>query len=92
MKELDRLKELIEDKRKNIKTEDDKEKLEIIDELMKNDNCFFNLNVETAFGILDFLGVRQEEALGLYNGLISPENYMQNTPKQVYYQENNKTK
>ena len=40
------------------------------------------MKMETAFGILDFLGVKEDEALDLYQELISPEEYKKVVPKQ----------
>ncbi len=78
----ERLKELMEQKKNNLVTPLDQEKYQIVTELFKSDDCFFKMKMETAFGILDFLGVKEDEALTLYQELISQEVYQKVVPKQ----------
>ena len=78
----ERLKELMEQKKNNLVTPLDQKKYQVVDELFKNDDCFFKMKIETAFGILDFLGVKEDETLDLYQELISPEEYKKVVPKQ----------
>lgn len=58
------------------KKEVDKSKLKryyLIFELLKNDNCFFEISKEDAFQILSHLGI--ENPVKYYRKLISPESY-----------------
>ena len=73
--------ELIKAKKAMIKTEDDKAKIKVIEDLVKDKACFFKIDINTAFGILRFLGVEEKNIQSYYMHLISPDNYMKNVNK-----------
>lgn len=75
MQELEYLKKLVTIKEKEITSAEEKKKIELIKRILKNKNCFFQIKMESAIGILYFLGVPEEELLDFYTKLISPENY-----------------
>lgn len=91
---MDEIKDLIEQKKKNELSQDDKEKLELIEKLITNDMIFFQLDMQTSYGILKFLGIEDENLSEFYSKLISIDNYskipnvyvldeeMLNTPKE----------
>ena len=54
----------------------DKEKIDMLKPLFKDDNIFFQINMRTAFGILEFLGVGEDEIEKEYLELISPSQYL----------------
>lgn len=85
---MDRIKELIEMKEKEIKTFEDTEKMEVVKQLMQQENIFFCISTETAIGILEFLGVGEDEMLSLYYDLISPENYKKVMPTERFLVDN----
>lgn len=60
------LKELSEDKRK---------RFEIIQRLLEDEQCFFKIDTDTAYSILNDLGFSFEEATDIYKELINSKNY-----------------
>lgn len=48
---------------------------EIINEILKDDNCFFNMKIDTALSILHTLGYSASEAKDLYYKLVSLDSY-----------------
>lgn len=69
------IKELVDEKKSLITSAEDIEKIEVIEELLKEESSFFDLDLETFFGILDFLGVPEEEMENYYSSILSFENY-----------------
>ncbi len=51
----------------------EKKKYEIIKKIMKDDNCFFKMDIEYAYSILRDLGIEEEKIRGIYMCLIDPE-------------------
>ena len=75
-----KLNDLIKIKSQNIKSDLEKEKLDLILELIKEKDCFFKMSLETAIGILEFLDVKDNDILSFYQELISYKNYQENVP------------
>lgn len=69
------IKELVDEKKKLVSEQTDLEKIEVIEELLTEESSFFDLDLETFLGILDFLGVPEEEMNNYYNSVLSFENY-----------------
>ena len=61
----------------------DKEKLKYAEGLLEIPDVFFKINLTTAAGLLDFLGIPHDEMKELYYKLISPESY-QNVVGKTY--------
>ncbi len=78
---IDKLKRLLEEKQKGNLTDEDKKKIDIIRCLIANPSSFFELNMGAAMGILDFLGVKEEERREVYLDLISPKSHKKNIPE-----------
>lgn len=74
------------DKKRNMQnlTNDDLEAIEIIDEMLNNKICFFEVDMETIVGMLFFLGVEADKLEEYYYKIISPENYTKLFPRQTY--------
>ncbi len=75
---IENIRLLAKSKRDKINKENQVEiesKLDILDEVLANDNCFFDMSMETAISILDFLGVEENKILDTYYELINPINY-----------------
>ncbi len=53
--------------------EEDKEKVENLRAILENNNVFFMLDVDTAIGILYYLGVPEESIKDAYMDLTAPE-------------------
>lgn len=70
---LNDLKEKILIKEKQAKPEEI-EKINLIKSLLKNENCFFEIDMKLAIDILYFLGVEKEKLLETYYQLIKPNN------------------
>ena len=70
---LNDLKEKISIKEKQAKSEEI-EKINLIKSLLKNENCFFEIDMKLAIDILYFLGVEKEKLLETYYQLIKPNN------------------
>ncbi len=79
---MDYVQELILKKEKEIMNNEELEKLNLIKEITKNEDCFFNLDLETSIGILEFLGVSEEEMLDFYTKLTSPYEFEKRVPKE----------
>lgn len=52
----------------------DKEKYTLIKNILKNDNCFFEMTMEDAYSILRDLKVKEEDLKKVYLILMSIEN------------------
>lgn len=74
--------DLIDEKKKNILTELDQEKINQIEDLLKIKGIFFKLNLDTVVGILDFLGVPRDSIKELYGRLTSPEAFIKISTKE----------
>ena len=55
--------------------ENDKEKYQTIYNILSNDNCFFEMDIDTAYSILKELKVADEDIKKIYLHLIKIENY-----------------
>jgi hypothetical protein len=73
MKKIDEIRELLQKKAYDLKTEDDKEKYEGVSELLAFDNVFSKMGVEVAIGLLDFLGIEEDKILKTYVELVAEE-------------------
>lgn len=52
----------------------DKEKYQIIDKILKDDLCFFKMDIDTSISILLDLGFNESDAKELYKELIDGKN------------------
>lgn len=69
-----KLKELLESKKDKLVLDNlDQEKIKNIEFLFKDDNIFFKIEAQTAIGILEFLGIKENEIMDYYFELISPQ-------------------
>ena len=73
MKKIDEIRELLQKKANDLKTEDDKEKFETTSDLLAFDNVFSQIGVEVSIGLLDFLGVEEDKILKTYVELVVEE-------------------
>ena len=53
-------------------------KYQKIAKLLKYDDCFFRISIETAYEILSDLGYNNEEIPSIYTSLISDKEYVKN--------------
>ena len=63
---IDELKKILSKKELIITTPEEKEKIAVIKDLFQDEAIFFKLDVETALGILDFLGIPEDRMKELY--------------------------
>ncbi len=70
---LDDLLKRVNVKKDNVSSTEDKEKINVILELLDDPKLFIALDVETIFGILEFLGFSKSEAIKVYKELVSPK-------------------
>ena len=82
MNVYDKLNKLLEKKEQEKISEDEKKSLEVIKSMLSNRQLFFICDIDTVLGILDYLGVKEDELNSYYFELISPENYQQSFPKE----------
>lgn len=75
---MDYLRELLNKKELIATSNEDIEKINVIKDLFNDDAIFFKMDIDTAFGILEFLDVPKEEIKKTYLSLISPTEYMNN--------------
>lgn len=61
-----------------INNEDDYKKINLVNNFLKDDKCFFNIPIETAISILLYLGIKEEEVKDVYFELISYQNFSEN--------------
>ncbi len=78
MKKIDYIRKLLEEKEKTITTDLDKEKIENLKFILKEDDAFFKLDLETSLGILSYLGIKEDKLKELYFELVSPNEFMNN--------------
>lgn len=52
-----------------------KQRLELISNILKDDQCFFKIDVDTAYNIIRDLGFSHEETKSIYKELISSKNF-----------------
>lgn len=69
------IRELVDEKKSVVTETEDKERIEVIEDLLSDESSFFHLDIDTLFGILDFLGVPEEEMMAYYNMLLSYDNF-----------------
>ncbi len=72
---LEKLKELLNEKKKNTLSDLDKEKVSLIERLFEDDQIFFHLEYTTAIGILRYLGIPEEKLKSVHMELISYDNF-----------------
>lgn len=72
---LTRLRGLVVMKRFNNSNTLDMQKLELIERLLKDNNPFFDLNMETSYGILRYLGIEEKDINDVYATLVSPASF-----------------
>ena len=53
-------------------------KYQLIEEMLKNNQCFFELDIETSYAILRDLGFKEDDLQKVYSLLIDPSNYQNN--------------
>ncbi len=75
-REMDHLRELLKQKENEVTSSEDIYKVNRIKELFTDDGIFFKMRIETAYGILSFLGIPKEDIETTYSSLTSPEEYM----------------
>ncbi len=78
---MDELRKLLLEKEKEATTDEEKNKVEVLKELLEEDDIFFSLDVSAAFGILNFLGIPDDKLESTYYQLISYDNYLNSMPK-----------
>ena len=78
---MDELRKLLLEKEKEATTDEEKNKVEVLKELLEEDDIFFSLDVIAAFGILNFLGIPYDKLESTYYQLISYDNYLNSMPK-----------
>lgn len=77
----EKLKSYFELKKQNVVTEEEKNKIIILNNFFSEPDCFFRIDQKTACGILKFLGVPEKEIVPLYLELISPASFSKNCLK-----------
>ena len=80
---MDYLNELLKQKELIAKSSEDIKKIEIIKSLFLDKSIFFKMKIDTAYGILSFLGVDSDKIDDVYMSLISSDEYMK-TAKPYY--------
>ena len=75
---FDNLRFLVDKKENELTSDSDIKKLNIIKDLLKNNNCFFEIDANTAINILYFLGIPESEIKDYYFGLLNPKSYIEN--------------
>ena len=78
---MDELRRLLLEKEKEAPTDEEKNKVEVLKELLEEDDIFFSLDVSAAFGILNFLVIPYDKLESTYYQLISYDNYLNSMPK-----------
>lgn len=53
----------------------DEEKYKMISNILSNDKCFFEMDIDTAYSLLKDLKVKEEDIPKIYLELIKIENY-----------------
>lgn len=69
------IRELVDEKKLLVTEAEDIEKIEVIEDLLSDESSFFSLDMETFFGILDFLNVPEDDMMEYYNTVLSFENF-----------------
>lgn len=62
----------------------DVKKYGLIQEILKNEQCFFQMNIETSYAILRDLGFKEEDLKQVYSLLIDYSNYKNNVNLEEY--------
>lgn len=69
------IRELVDEKKTLVTEAEDKERIEVIEDLLSDESSFFQLDIDTLFGILDFLGVSENDMMDYYNMILSYDNF-----------------
>jgi hypothetical protein len=72
---IEKIKLMLENKKKQKLTPEDKEKIRIIESLIKQEKSFFQMKISTILEILKYLDATDEEAKAMIFDLLSPEQY-----------------
>lgn len=75
--EIDKLKMFLQTKKEylfknNMMSNEELQKIEMLEKLFNNDRCFFHIKFESAIGILRYLGINNNDLLNTYKRLIEP--------------------
>ncbi|HBA37662.1 MAG TPA: hypothetical protein DCY94_02975 [Firmicutes bacterium] len=70
---------LLTEREKSVSSLEDKTKVDNLKAILREDNIFFMIDVETALGILDFLRIPEENLKEAYLSLTSPEAFIAST-------------
>lgn len=84
MDTIEKMKLMLEEKKEKASTKEDKEKIRIIELLLKNEKSFFEMKMPTIVEILKFLGATEQEEKQMLFDLLSPEQYDKTHPKVRY--------
>lgn len=80
---MDYLRNLLQKKVNNSK-DDDLKKIELLNEMLSDDEIFMKIDMDTAIGILDYLGVPKEKIRDVYIDLICNNADLKKDSKQFY--------
>lgn len=81
-KEFENLTKLIEEKKKENLTPEERSKLNQAESLLKIQGVFFKIDISTALGLLHFIGVPKDQLKDIYGRLTSLEAYKAASPKE----------
>ena len=73
---MEQLNKLLKEKELNSTSPEDIEKINVIKNLFADEAIFFKIDIDTAYGILAFLGIPEDKISDTYMSLITPEEYM----------------
>ena len=71
MDKLDLLRKKTDELLQNSNNEKDNKKYEIIKKILKDDDCFLNIDIEHAYAIPRDLGINEESVRDYYSSLIA---------------------
>ena len=74
--------ELLNIKKQQELTEKDKEKINVIEDILKEDGWMFKLDMDTVIGILEYLNVPEDKILETYSSLVSADNFLKQNVKE----------
>jgi peptidyl-tRNA hydrolase len=75
---IEDIRKLLKQKENEKMSSEDEKRISTLKVILKDDNIFFNIDGETACGILKFLGIQEDKIVETYFKLISFEQYKKN--------------
>ena len=77
-----KIEDIVFQKEQKISNDEEKEKIEVIKDIIAEEDWMFKNEFEVVIGILEFLDIPEDKIQETYTSLMTPENFIKNHPKE----------